>query len=93
MNEREEVLKNRALFGKLDKYQLKSYTNSVIAVEFNFALKYDLWTRINISSVEVAYTLFQADGQTCVREGSIKLGNSVEANLSKFTLICNIDLK
>lgn len=63
VNEREEVLKNRALFGKLDTYKLKSYTNSMVAVEFDFALKYDLWTRINISNVEIFYELTSTGDQ------------------------------
>lgn len=93
VNEREEILKNRALFGKMDAYQLKSYTNSTLALELDLSLKYDLWTRINISGVEIVYELLSGKDQTCLKEGSIQLNNQVEANLNKFTLICNINMK
>ena len=55
------MLKNRALFGDFDTYRLKSYRNSVLAVELNFSLKYDLWTRINISGVQIFYELLSEE--------------------------------
>ena len=35
----------------------------MVAVEFDFVLKYDLWTRINISNVEIFYELTSTGDQ------------------------------